>query len=81
MFSAAKGNEFSHRSFKSGLFYPRQNPASRKIATWHFKEIPGAVEFGEKINRTESIEALRELIQNFKVDENPQNKNWFFPFI
>lgn len=47
----------------------------RRIAMWYFKSIPGVSEFREKINSAESIAAVRDLIENFKVTDNLPNSN------
>lgn len=60
--------ELLHRDERSVLYF------MRRIATWYFKGMLGAAEFREKINGSESIEAVRELIGNFKIIEDPQKK-------
>ena len=37
----------------------------RRIASWYFKECPGAREFRGKIHRATSLDEMRELIENF----------------
>ena len=37
----------------------------RRIASWYFKEFPGAREFRGKIHRATSLDEMRELIENF----------------
>ncbi len=42
----------------------------RRIGAWYFKGLPGAAEFRGKINTTQSIQEIRELILNFETRGN-----------
>ena len=55
--------ELMHREERTVLVY------MRRIAAWYFKGMPGAAEFRGKINTTQTIQAVRDLILNFKILE------------
>ncbi len=50
----------------------------RRIAAWYFKGLPGVVEFRGKLNTTQTIQQIRDLIHEFRIveglvpDKNPE---------
>jgi len=45
----------------------------RRIGTWYFKGMPGAADFRWGINRAESIQEIRDLIEGFELIESAEN--------
>ena len=40
----------------------------RRVVTWYFREMPGVAEFRNRINRSQSLEEMRSLINSFSAD-------------
>lgn len=39
----------------------------RRVITWYFKEMPGVAEFRDRINRAQSLDEMRDLVERFAL--------------
>ena len=51
----------------------------RRIICWYFKELPGAAEFRDKINRSQSVDEMRELVEAFGSGHKLQASSFKLP--